>query len=77
MWRRRWFTVDAAWRGAGQATTSDKEPNRVAIAEQAAEWFVTNDEGPLGERESAALVSWLKASPDNIEEFLGESGGRA
>ncbi len=53
--------------------TSNEEPNRVAIAEQAAEWFVTHDEGPLGERESAALVSWLKASPDNIEEFMGVS----
>ena len=53
--------------------TSNEEPNRVAIAEQAAEWIVTNDEGPLGERESAALVSWLKASPDNVEEFLGIS----
>lgn len=53
--------------------TANEKPNRVAIAEQAAEWFVTNDEGPLGERESAALVSWLKASPDNIEEFLGVS----
>jgi transmembrane sensor len=51
--------------------TSNEDPNRVAIAEQAAEWFVTNDEGPLGEQESATLVKWLKASPDNVEEFLG------
>ncbi|MBS0422017.1 MAG: FecR domain-containing protein [Proteobacteria bacterium] len=43
---------------------------RTAIAEQASEWFVRNDETPLGTEESGALVDWLKASPMHVEEFL-------
>lgn len=53
--------------------TSNDEKVRAAIAEQAAEWLVANDEGPLGTRESAALAAWLKASPVHVEEFLGVS----
>jgi transmembrane sensor len=53
--------------------TSRDQQVRAAIAEQAGEWFVTNDEGPLGEEDSAALVAWLKASPVHVEEFLGVS----
>jgi transmembrane sensor len=49
---------------------SNDEQMRNAIAEQAAEWFVANDEGPLDEQQSAALVGWLKASPIHVEEFL-------
>jgi len=52
---------------------SKDEQVRAAIAEQAGEWFVTNDEGPLAAEDSAALVAWLKASPAHIEEFLGVS----
>jgi transmembrane sensor len=51
--------------------TSKDEQVRAAIAEQASEWFVANDEEPLGAQESAALVTWLKASPLHVEEFLG------
>ena len=51
-------------------TSSKDEQIRAAVAEQAAEWFVANDEGPLGAQESVALVAWLKASPVHIEEFL-------
>src|ERR1700688_4616623 len=50
---------------------SNDEKVRAAIAEQAGEWFVTNDEGPLDARDSAALAAWLKTSPVHIEEFLG------
>jgi transmembrane sensor len=46
---------------------------RTGISEQAGEWFVTNEEGPLDTRESAALAAWLRASPAHIEEFLGVS----
>lgn len=46
---------------------------RATIAEQAGEWFVTNDEGPLAAEDSAALVAWLKASPAHLQEFLGVS----
>jgi transmembrane sensor len=46
---------------------------RAAIAEQAGEWFVAHDDGPLNAEQSAALVAWLKASPVHVEEFLGVS----
>ena len=52
---------------------SNEEQVRAAIAEQAGEWFVANDEGPLDARDSAALAAWLKASPVHVEEFLGVS----
>jgi transmembrane sensor len=52
---------------------SNEETARAAIAEQAGEWFVANDEGPLNARDSAALAAWLKTSPVHIEEFLGVS----
>jgi transmembrane sensor len=53
--------------------TSNDEKIRAAIAEQAGEWFVANDEGPLDARDSAALAAWLKTSPVHIEEFLAVS----
>ena len=52
---------------------SNDEKIRTAIAEQAGEWFVANDEGPLDARDSEALAGWLKSSPMHIEEFLGVS----
>ena len=52
---------------------SNDEKIRAAIAEQAGEWFVANDEGPLDAQDSAALAAWLKTSPVHIEEFLAIS----
>ena len=52
---------------------SNEEKSRAAIAEQAGEWFVANDEGSLDARDSAALATWFKTSPVHIEEFLGVS----
>jgi transmembrane sensor len=52
---------------------SNEEKIRAAIAEQAGDWLVANDEGPLDARDSAALVAWLKTSPVHVEEFLGVS----
>jgi transmembrane sensor len=52
---------------------SNEEQVRAAIAEQAGEWFVANDEGPLNARDSVALAAWLKTSPVHVEEFLGVS----
>ena len=52
---------------------SNEEKVRATIAEQAGEWFVANEEGPLDARDSAALAAWLKTSPVHIEEFLGVS----
>src|SRR5882762_4654755 len=51
----------------------NEENVRAAIAEQAGEWLVANDDGPLEARDSAALAAWLKTSPVHIEEFLGVS----
>lgn len=48
---------------------SNEEQVRAAIAQQAADWLIANDEG-LDARESAALAAWLKASPIHVEEFL-------
>ena len=42
---------------------------RVAIAGQAADWFVANDDG-LSESEQSALVSWLRDSPKHVQAFL-------
>jgi transmembrane sensor len=52
---------------------SNEEQVRAAIAEQAGEWFVVNDEGPLQTQDSVALADWLKTSPVHVEEFLGVS----
>jgi transmembrane sensor len=52
---------------------SNEDKVRTAIAEQAGEWFVANDERKLDEDDSAALAAWLKTSPIHIEEFLGVS----
>lgn len=51
-------------------TSSKSEKIRAAVAEEAAEWLVANDTGPLDAAESAALIAWLKASPMHVEEFL-------
>jgi len=50
---------------------SNDEKIRAAIAEQAGEWFVANNEGPLDAADAAALAAWLKSSPVHVEEFLG------
>ena len=52
---------------------SNEEQVRAAIAEQARDWLVANDDGPLDAEQSAALAAWLKASPVHVEEFLGVS----
>ncbi len=49
------------------------EKIRAAIAEQAGEWFVANEEEPLDAQHAAALAAWLKTSPVHIEEFLAVS----
>ena len=53
--------------------SSNEEQVRAAIAEQAGDWFVANDAGPLDAQDSAALAAWLKTSPVHIEEFLAVS----
>jgi transmembrane sensor len=73
MWFRGWLIVDAAWYGWVESMNSNEEQIRAAIAEQASEWLVANDEGPLKACDSAALAAWLKTSPVHVEEFLGVS----
>jgi len=50
---------------------SKDEQMRAAAAGQAVYWFLERDERQLDMRESAALMAWYKASPINVEEFLG------
>lgn len=40
------------------------------IADQAAEWVVRFDDGPLDASEREGLVAWLKESPAHVDEFL-------
>jgi len=44
-------------------------PNR-QIAEEAAEWAVRIDAGPLDAADRRALAAWLKASPAHVDELL-------
>jgi ferric-dicitrate binding protein FerR (iron transport regulator) len=46
---------------------SNDEKIRAAIAEQAGDWFVGNDEGSHDLQDSANLAAWLKTSPVHIE----------
>lgn len=41
-----------------------------SAAEQAAEWLVEFEDGPLSDAQRRAFVAWLKRSPVHIEEFL-------
>jgi len=43
---------------------------RTLVAEQAADWFIANREG-LAADEKTRFAEWLKASPMNVEEYLG------
>jgi transmembrane sensor len=52
---------------------ANEEKIRAAIAEQAGEWLIASDEGPLDPRDAAAFTAWLKTSPVHVEEFLGVS----
>ena len=46
------------------------EQIRLAIAEQAAEWFVAHRTGAPNEAERAAFAEWLKTSPAHVDEYL-------
>jgi transmembrane sensor len=51
--------------------TASDEQIRGAIAEQAAEWFITHQSGLFDEKEAAAFLAWLRASPLHVKEYLG------
>jgi transmembrane sensor len=42
----------------------------VAVAEQAAEWLIEFECGPLSDAQRREFVAWLKRSPVHVEEFL-------
>jgi transmembrane sensor len=48
-----------------------EQKTRDAIAQDAAERFIANDDGPLDAQDAAELAAWLKASPAHIEALLG------
>lgn len=50
--------------------TPTDEQIRLAIAEQAAEWFVAHRTETLDEGGREAFTEWLKASPVHVEEYL-------
>jgi transmembrane sensor len=66
----RWLIAVVACRDRGEDVTTDQQI-RAAITQRAADWFVANRAGPLGDGERAAFFAWLKASPIHVEEYLG------
>jgi transmembrane sensor len=50
------------------------EQIRLAIAEQASEWFVENRGGPLDRETRSRFMAWLKASPMHVGEYLAIAG---
>ena len=44
---------------------------RLAIAEQAAEWYVANREGLADSAQRGTFAAWLQSSPVHVEEYLG------
>jgi transmembrane sensor len=51
--------------------TPNDEEIHAAIAEQAGEWFIANQAGPLSGEDSAAFLAWLQTSPIHVREYLG------
>jgi len=47
-----------------------EDPVRDAIAQQAAEWFVTNQDAAAASRSSREFMSWLRTSATHVEEYL-------
>ena len=48
-----------------------EEQIRTVVAQQAGEWFIANQAGPLDQAGRTTFVAWLKASPIHVEEYLG------
>jgi len=51
--------------------TPNAEEIRGAIAQQAGEWFIAHQAGPLAAGDGAAFLAWLRASPIHVQEYLG------
>ena len=54
--------------------TPSDEQIRMAIAEQASEWFVENRDGPLDREARSRFMAWLKTSPVHVGEYLAIAG---
>ena len=50
--------------------TGSDDPMRAAIAQQAADWFVTNQSGESAGRVRRGFMTWLRISPVHVEEYL-------
>jgi transmembrane sensor len=50
--------------------TTSEQQIRSAIAQLAAEWYITNRTGPLSDAKRGEFLAWLKSSPVHIEEYL-------
>ena len=51
--------------------TQGDEEIRAAIARQAGDWFINNQAGTLSAEDGAAFLTWLRASPIHVREYLG------
>lgn len=47
-----------------------EDPVRAAVAQQAADWFVTNQDEAAARRSAAEFMAWLRLSPLHVEEYL-------
>jgi transmembrane sensor len=54
--------------------TPSDEQIRMAIAEQASEWFVENRGGSIDREARSRFMAWLKASPVHVGEYLAIAG---
>jgi transmembrane sensor len=54
--------------------TPSDEQIRMAIAQQASEWFIENRGGPLDREARSRFMAWLKASPEHVGEYLAIAG---
>jgi transmembrane sensor len=54
--------------------TPSEEQIRMAIAEQASEWFIENRGGPLDREARSRFTAWLKTSPVHVGEYLAVAG---
>ncbi len=50
--------------------SADEHSTDMAIAKQAAEWFIDNQEGTWSNVRRAEFLAWLKASPVHVREYL-------
>jgi transmembrane sensor len=54
--------------------TPSNEQIRLAIADQAIEWFEENRRGPLDQEARSRFMAWLTASPVHVDEYLAIAG---